>query len=168
MQTAMAVNTALLALMKSGVYCTEPFRVPMAGKIDSCLFDKTGTITSDKLVAVGVVDVSDLNKNTSSSSSSSSSRIATNRMLENVGDYRRRVPFFGANRWENVRRPIGASRFVRREMGVRSKIEQIETKSIRGDQETNLERYPKRQNFSTQSLREFFTAHVRRRHRSAK
>ncbi len=29
MQTAMAVNTALLALMKSGVYCTEPFRVPM-------------------------------------------------------------------------------------------------------------------------------------------
>ena len=49
----------------------------MAGKIDSCLFDKTGTITSDKLVAVGVVDVSDLNKNTSSSSSSSSSRIAT-------------------------------------------------------------------------------------------
>ena len=77
MQTAMAVNTALLALMKSGVYCTEPFRVPMAGKIDSCLFDKTGTITSDKLVAVGVVDVSDLNKNTSSSSSSSSSRIAT-------------------------------------------------------------------------------------------
>ena len=28
----------------------------MAGKIDSCLFDKTGTITSDKLVAVGVVD----------------------------------------------------------------------------------------------------------------
>jgi cation-transporting ATPase 13A1 len=66
MQTAMAVNTALLALMKSGVYCTEPFRVPMAGKIDSCLFDKTGTITSDKLVAVGVVDASDLSKNMSS------------------------------------------------------------------------------------------------------
>ena len=65
MQTAMAVNTALLALMKSGVYCTEPFRVPMAGKIDSCLFDKTGTIT-DKLVAVGVVDASDLSKNMSS------------------------------------------------------------------------------------------------------
>jgi cation-transporting ATPase 13A1 len=66
MQTANAVNTALLALMKSGVYCTEPFRVPMAGKIDSCLFDKTGTITSDKLVAVGVVDASDLSKNMSS------------------------------------------------------------------------------------------------------
>jgi manganese-transporting P-type ATPase len=60
MQTAMAVNTALLALMKAGVYCTEPFRVPMAGKIDCCLFDKTGTITSDKLVAVGVVDASSL------------------------------------------------------------------------------------------------------------
>ena len=26
MQTAMAVNTALLVLMKSGVYCTEPLR----------------------------------------------------------------------------------------------------------------------------------------------
>lgn len=38
----------------------------MAGKIDSCLFDKTGTITSDKLVAVGVVDASDLSKNMSS------------------------------------------------------------------------------------------------------
>merc|ERR1712159_520413 len=86
MQTAMAVNTALLALMKSGVYCTEPFRVPMAGKIDSCLFDKTGTITSDKLVAVGVVDVVVVVV----------AHCHTNRMLENVGDYRRRVPFFGA------------------------------------------------------------------------
>ena len=34
---------------------------PVAGKIDSCLFDKTGTITSDRLVAEGVL--SDLSKN---------------------------------------------------------------------------------------------------------
>ena len=55
MQTAMAVNTALLALMKAAVFCTEPFRVPISGKVDTCLFDKTWTLTSDQLVAVGVV-----------------------------------------------------------------------------------------------------------------
>ena len=41
MQTALAVNTALMALIKAGVYCTEPYRVPFAGKIDAVLFDKT-------------------------------------------------------------------------------------------------------------------------------
>lgn len=55
MQTAMAVNTALIALMRAAVFCTEPFRVPISGKVDTCLFDKTGTLTSDKLVAMGVV-----------------------------------------------------------------------------------------------------------------
>ena len=56
MQTALAVNTALMALMKAGVMCTEPFRVPTAGKIDAILFDKTGTLTTDKLVPVGVIN----------------------------------------------------------------------------------------------------------------
>jgi cation-transporting ATPase 13A1 len=53
MQTALAVNSSLMALMQLHVFCTEPFRVPVAGKVDTCVFDKTGTITTDELVAVG-------------------------------------------------------------------------------------------------------------------
>ena len=57
MQMAMAVNMAITALMKRGIFCTEPYRVPLAGKISHCLFDKTGTLTTDQLVPVGVVNV---------------------------------------------------------------------------------------------------------------
>jgi len=54
MQMALAVNNSLMTLMKMQVFCTEPYRVPIAGKLDICLFDKTGTLTTDELVAVGV------------------------------------------------------------------------------------------------------------------
>jgi len=56
LQMAVAVNTALMALSRAGVFCTEPFRVPLAGKLTHCLFDKTGTLTTDTLVPVGVVN----------------------------------------------------------------------------------------------------------------
>ena len=63
-----------MALSRTGVYCTEPYRVPLAGKalgpshltspgsdpfpdahwqLTHCLFDKTGTLTTDTLVPVG-------------------------------------------------------------------------------------------------------------------
>ena len=61
MQMAMAVNNSLMTLMKLHIFCTEPYRVPIAGKLDACLFDKTGTLTTDELVAVGVMQPSKLN-----------------------------------------------------------------------------------------------------------
>lgn len=67
MQMALAVNNSLMTLMKMQVFCTEPYRVPIAGKLDACLFDKTGTLTTDELVAVGVCGMNALSKGKASS-----------------------------------------------------------------------------------------------------
>lgn len=80
MQMAVAVNMALMALNKAGVFCTEPYRVPLAGKVSHCLFDKTGTITTDQLMPAGIINFN------SSNSCSGNAGSDAGAVAENGGD----------------------------------------------------------------------------------
>ncbi|KAI6645737.1 Manganese-transporting ATPase 13A1 [Oopsacas minuta] len=55
---SLAVNNSLISLLRSRIFCTEPFRLPNAGKLNFCCFDKTGTLTSSDITFMGVTNMS--------------------------------------------------------------------------------------------------------------
>eukprot|EP00922_Rhytidocystis_sp_ex-Travisia-forbesii_P010197 GHVS01014936.1.p1 GENE.GHVS01014936.1~~GHVS01014936.1.p1 ORF type:complete len:912 (-),score=250.18 GHVS01014936.1:178-2913(-) len=55
---SLAVTMSLLAMVQKKIFCTEPFRVPFAGRVSVCAFDKTGTLTSDVMEVAGLVGLS--------------------------------------------------------------------------------------------------------------
>eukprot|EP00981_Chlorochromonas_danica_P003785 scaffold691_cov181-Ochromonas_danica.AAC.38 len=54
MELSLAITNSLAALVRSMVFCTEPFRISFAGKLNVVCFDKTGTLTKDEMVLKGV------------------------------------------------------------------------------------------------------------------
>ncbi|KAL0230365.1 hypothetical protein PCE1_003925 [Barthelona sp. PCE] len=46
---SLAVSSALVFLGHKRIFCTEPFRIPLAGSTQLCCFDKTGTLTDSTI-----------------------------------------------------------------------------------------------------------------------
>jgi cation-transporting ATPase 13A1 len=55
MELSLAVTNSVASLVRDcQVFCTEVFRIPLAGQVSICCFDKTGTLTSDEMQLAGV------------------------------------------------------------------------------------------------------------------
>ena len=62
MELSLAVTNSVADLIRRRIFCTESFRIPLAGQVNMCCFDKTGTLTSDDMRLKGVRLVSDCGK----------------------------------------------------------------------------------------------------------